>query len=233
MLDTTAQPGASSATLVSPASAQPAGPEPEPEPRLEPKAEPKAEPEAVQAGPGPELEPEAEPELELGPVPEPELATVQKLLTIIITTSPIQSHPSSKLLEDVLDSFQHVPDLCSCRKLLVCDGFKVTPHKHKDGGGTNNQSKKGLVSTEVGRRYEEFVDSVTERATAGVHPFSSGTTEVIRLQKHMGFAYAVKEALTRVDTRYVMVVQHDFAFVRSFDLRAVLNAMVAEPEVLK
>ena len=173
------------------------------------------------------VEPEPEPE------PEPELIAVQKLLTVIITTSPIQSHPSSKLLEDVLDSFVHIPDLGTCRKLLVCDGFKVIPHKRKDGGGTNNQSKKGLISAEVGRRYEEFVDSVTERSSKGVHPFGCGATEVIRLKKHMGFAYAVKEALTRVDTPYVMVVQHDFAFVRPFDLRAVLNAMAAEPEVLK
>jgi GTP:adenosylcobinamide-phosphate guanylyltransferase len=49
----------------------------------------------------------------------------------------------------------------------------------------------------------------------------------------MGFAYAVKEALSRVDTPYVMVVQHDFAFVRPFNLQAVLTAMTAQPEVLK
>ena len=182
-----------------------------------------------EAAPEPAPAPAPAPE----PEPEPEPHPVQKLLTVIITTSPIQSHPSSKLLEDVLDSFWHVPDLCSCRKLLVCDGFKVISPKHKDGSGTNNQSKKGLVSAEVGRRYEEFVDSVTERATAGVHPFNAGPTEVIRLEKHMGFAYAVKEALSRVDTPYVMVVQHDFAFVRPFNLQAVLTAMTAQPEVLK
>lgn len=207
------------------------------------RPEPEPEPEPV---PVPEAEPEPEPELERELVADAEgrrstrdrsLADpggdVQQLLTVIITTSPVQSHPSSKLLEDVLDSFVRVPDLCSCKKLLVCDGFKVVSQAHKNGSGSNNQSKKGLVSAEVGHRYEEFVGSVTTRAMAGTHPFDLGTTEVIRLKKHMGFAYAVKEALTRVTTPYVMVVQHDFAFLRSFDLRSVLQAMVAQPEVLK
>ena len=169
------------------------------------------------------------------PEPEPgmEPTEVQKALTVVITTSPIQSHPSSKLLEDVLDSFRCVPDLCACRKLLVCDGYKVVSQKRKDGSVTNNQSKKGIVSAEVGRRYEEFVDSVTKRSATGVYPFDFGTTEVVRLNKHMGFAYAVKEALTRVDTPYVMIVQHDFAFLRPFNLRAVLRAMAAQPKVIR
>ena len=132
-----------------------------------------------------------------------------------------------------MDSFRYVPDLCACRKLLVCDGYKIVSQKHKEGSGTNNQSKKGVVSAEVARRYEEFVDSVTKRAATGAYPFEFGITEVVRLNKHMGFAYAVKEALTRVDTPYVMIVQHDFAFLRPFNLRAVLRAMAARPEMLK
>ena len=174
------------------------------------------------------------------PVQPPPLTTpVQELLTVIITTSPIQSHPSSKLLEDVLDSFAHIPGLDCCRKLLVCDGYKVIRETAGRGGnGTNNQSKKGLVSAEVGRRYDEYVEAMTQRAEAGEYPFdcysaAAGTTSVIRLKKHMGFAYAVKEALTHISTAYVMVVQHDFAFLRPFDLQRVLSAMVAQPDVLK
>jgi hypothetical protein len=163
----------------------------------------------------------------------------EAVLTVIITTSPIQSHPSSKLLEDVLDSFAHIPGLDCCRKLLVCDGYKVIRETAGRGGnGTNNQSKKGLVSAEVGRRYDEYVEAMTQRAEAGEYPFdcysaAAGTTSVIRLKKHMGFAYAVKEALTHISTAYVMVVQHDFAFLRPFDLQRVLSAMVAQPDVLK
>ena len=114
----------------------------------------------------------------------------------------------------------------------MCDGYKVIGQQQQSKAGSeskqpaseraaNNQSKKGLVSAEVGRRYDEYVSNISERASKRLNPFDGpGTTEVVRLKKHVGFAYAVKEALTRLSTPYVMVVQHDFAFLRPFDLDA-------------
>ena len=59
------------------------------------------------------------------------------------------------------------------------------------------------------------------------------------MQKHVGFAYAVKAALTDggaggpVATPYVMVVQHDYKFLQGFPLPKTLDMMRSNPDVLK
>ena len=46
-------------------------------------------------------------------------------ITVIITTSPVPSNPSTELLERVLLSFQLIPGLSQAPKIIVCDGYKV------------------------------------------------------------------------------------------------------------
>ena len=48
---------------------------------------------------------------------------VAKDLTIVVTTSPIPSMPSTALLQALLRSFEHVHDLSGCRVIVVCDGI--------------------------------------------------------------------------------------------------------------
>jgi hypothetical protein len=50
------------------------------------------------------------------------MPAVQDLITIIITTSPIKSNPSTELLERAMDTFIHGgPDFAfKCRKVIVC-----------------------------------------------------------------------------------------------------------------
>jgi hypothetical protein len=47
------------------------------------------------------------------------------LLTIIVTTSPVKSNPSTELLERAMDTFMHGgPDFAyKCRKVIVCGTF--------------------------------------------------------------------------------------------------------------
>lgn len=46
-------------------------------------------------------------------------------VTIVITTSPVQSNPSLELIDFTMQSFCYAPGLAKCRKLLVCDHYKV------------------------------------------------------------------------------------------------------------
>jgi hypothetical protein len=46
-------------------------------------------------------------------------------LTVILTTSPVGSNPSTALLEHTLATFALAPGLQLCRKILVCDGVSV------------------------------------------------------------------------------------------------------------
>jgi hypothetical protein len=52
---------------------------------------------------------------------------VRSLVTVVITTSPVVSHPSLTLLESVLKSFVFTPDLWACSKVIVCDGCRSLP----------------------------------------------------------------------------------------------------------
>ena len=50
---------------------------------------------------------------------------LSQLLTVVITTSPISTHPSTAMLEEVVGSFALVPGLRSCPTVVVFDGYKV------------------------------------------------------------------------------------------------------------
>ena len=47
---------------------------------------------------------------------------MNQLLTVIVQTSPIPSHPSTALLQALFRSFDHVDGLRECRILIVADG---------------------------------------------------------------------------------------------------------------
>ena len=55
-------------------------------------------------------------------------AYVYDRLTVVITTSPTRSNPSTKMLELVVNSLDLVPHLQSCRKVIVCDGSHWSTH---------------------------------------------------------------------------------------------------------
>eukprot|EP00936_MAST-01D_sp_MAST-1D-sp1_P000357 g357.t1 len=215
------------------------------------------------------------------------------LMTIILTTSPVPSNPSTALIETVVRSFAHVPDLFQCQLLIMCDGYSI---------GHTAKYKRGIVTAEGARNYEEYVSRLRRLASEGllgrphsrvgegecdsgrcggdgnkcrdnatghqrITSFPPSLVRVEALPHRRGFGLAVKAALDIIDrgsgssgtcsprdsgheqerhemgdseagteemlsvcrsTPFVMVVQHDNAFVRGFNLRAVLRVMAAE-----
>jgi hypothetical protein len=179
-------------------------------------------------------EPQPEPQPKPGPQqqPQPEADVPGQYVTVIVTTSYVMSHPSTALLETVLASFSLVPGLAGSRTIIVCDGYKLATASKKTTGkgrrrGANNQSKLGYVSEAGAARYKRYVEQVQ-----GLAATTWCNTQVLVLAKHHGFAYAVKAALQQcVTTEFVMVVQHDYVFLRGFDLSAVLTSMRRCPEL--
>lgn len=47
-------------------------------------------------------------------------------LSIVITTSPIRSHPNTQVIDDSIDSILKQPTLALTPIYIVCDGAKVT-----------------------------------------------------------------------------------------------------------
>lgn len=140
-------------------------------------------------------------------------------LTVVVTTSPVHSNPSTKMLEALFDSFGLVDGLAGCPKLVVFDGYNV---------GNKPQYRAGRVTQDDANDYEQYCAAALElMGPEGADGGQFANTTGLRLPKRVGFAHAVKAGLELVDTKFVMVVQHDLAFVQGFPLRAVLAAMTA------
>ena len=53
------------------------------------------------------------------------MSNLSDFLTIIITTSPIKSHPSTYILDQVIESFNFIDGLNDCKKIIICDDYKI------------------------------------------------------------------------------------------------------------
>jgi hypothetical protein len=215
----------------------------EPEPELDPEPEPEAENEpepkptlGPETGSDPESEPEPEPEPEPESESEPQRdfereaggMDIPSMLTLLLTTSPVQSNPSTELLEGCLGSFAHVPALAGVRRIIVCDGCRETEAISGKRG-----FRSGWVTAPGARRYSDFkmkLRELTANAAAGDDKAALWKdTEILELNERSGFGFAVKAALPHVRTEYVIVVQHDRFFMRPLDLHPLLRAMVLDP----
>ena len=140
-------------------------------------------------------------------------------LTIIVTTSPIPSMPSTALLEALLKSFDNVVGLEQCRTIIVCDGIGEVV----DG---KPNWKRSRVNPEHVLSYAAYIDNVSDLTRRCARP-----TEVLVLPSRHGCGLAVAAALAQVVSTFVMIVQHDQIFLRSFDLGGVLEAMRAHADL--
>ena len=142
-------------------------------------------------------------------------------MTVIITTSPVPSNPSTDMIEAMMGSFSIISGLKYCRKIIVCDGYKTSSAKSKP--------RRGIVTEEDALCYEEYVARLQTLSRRGEGVFSNSVC--IALNDRQGFSFAVKAAIAHVTTPFVMIKQHDHIFVRKFDLEAVLNCMSKHNDV--
>jgi hypothetical protein len=70
---------------------------------------------------------------------DPEETVDPKDLIIIITTSPVQSNPSTEIIDLAISSIQEQPSLARVPITIICDGVKVWEDK-------GSKYKSGIVS---------------------------------------------------------------------------------------
>ncbi|KAI1453223.1 hypothetical protein F4805DRAFT_470230 [Annulohypoxylon moriforme] len=175
---------------------------------------------------------------------------VCSLLTVIITTSPTPSAPSTELISAILSSFRsHCNPLLSCRIIVVFDTYdRIAPHARlkkgqvtPDGARTfneykqnvkriilrdfnQNDSKENLVEDQC---EAEFGHSAVE--TNFVPFLTSQTTDrrvtFIEPTKRLGFGLAIRSALRLTMTPFVWVQQHDWPLVSDIRLEPLLDIM--------
>lgn len=192
-----------------------------------------------------------------GPVPA---VTDADLLTLIITTSPTPSAPSTELLSLVLLSFrEHCPALTECRVVLVLDTY--------DHISSAARLKKGHVTLEGARKFAEYKENakrlilreyapsgkahrqddlvvVYGEAEFGSTAYAQQTNTVpltitktpdgrivfIEPLKRLGFGLAVRSALRLTETPYVWIQQHDWSLISEIPLRPLLQIMQQNSE---
>ena len=145
---------------------------------------------------------------------------LSRVCTTIITTSPAPSHPSIDLIEQVLRSIAfHAPGLAACRTIIVCDGFKLVEGKCNFRGAR--------VDDAAAQKYAAY--KIALRALLESPPLKH--CEVIELSRQHGFGFAVRAALTSVDTPLVCVIQHDRVLLRACDdsIQEVAARMLQQP----
>mmetsp|Transcript_18366 Transcript_18366/g.52985 ORF Transcript_18366/g.52985 Transcript_18366/m.52985 type:complete len:387 (-) Transcript_18366:336-1496(-) len=159
---------------------------------------------------------------------------MDQLLTVIIQTSPIPSHPSTALLDALFRSFNRVNGIRECRIIISCDGCdeeETADEVFREGRqkGIPNY-KHGKVSEDAKTRYKTHLRHL--RGKLGEDPFH-GPVEIIELPYRHGSARAVDAVFSSVRTPFVMVAQHDNLFVKDISLRDLLSVMETNSGWLK
>ena len=132
----------------------------------------------------------------LTPIPE-------RVVTIVIPTSPIPSHPSTGVLDATLASLDEV-GLGGCEVILTADG--VRPEQANRAGA-----------------YYDYLRAVTDRASR------TGTRIVpIVHRTHQHQARMMRDALDHVRTPLVLYVEHDTPLVDPIDWPTVIGPLMLD-----
>ncbi|OTA99594.1 hypothetical protein M426DRAFT_76260 [Hypoxylon sp. CI-4A] len=175
---------------------------------------------------------------------------ISNVLTLIITTSPTPSAPSTELISAILSSFRtHCEELLSCRVIVVFDTFdRIASHARLKkgqvtpaGASTFNlykQNTKKLILKEFEQDNDERNLAHSEGEAefgydgveANVIPFSITRTADDRVtfiepSRRLGFGLAVRSAVRLTETPFVWVQQHDWPLASNIPLRSLLDIM--------
>ena len=118
----------------------------------------------------------------------PEVTSV----TIVLTTSPCRSHPSTMLIEETVSSIARqagASPATGTRLLVVCDGVKVR---------AKSKFRSGQVDEDGAARYEAYLDRLAWLARDETGPLRGA--EILRLEERHGFGHALKRGVMRVTT---------------------------------
>lgn len=171
---------------------------------------------------------------------------MENLLTVIIQTSPLPSHPSTALLEALFRSFDRVKNLKECNIVILCDGCDddqtrktlentVTNVDEKSTtSDTKTNYKHGTVSQSTANNYQKHLQLLQEKIDKQEDPFVSqqnGSIRLLKLPCRHGSARAIAAAfdILTIGTPYVLIGQHDNFFVKDIHyLQQLIKCMETE-----
>lgn len=132
------------------------------------------------------------------------------IITTLITTSPIKSMYSIKIIKETIDSLKLVPLLYN-NPVIICF----------DGGPYNNNNidiKCASLNTKKDIELYETYKKKVKHYIKDKENFS-----FVELAERGCLTTNLKNGLKKVKTKYINVMQHDLKIIKSFDLIKVLN----------
>lgn len=167
---------------------------------------------------------------------------LEELLTIVVTTSPIKSNPSTEVLEKTFETFAKGGHAFAfkCPKVIICDGCRILGDEVQGRGGKAQKiSKKysnakqslrnGIATNDQAENYRLFKVGMNklcaDASSNETSPFHNA--RVVELEDRHGYGFALRHALYHeVKTPYVCVIQHDRTFMRRTPMEEVVRAMI-------
>lgn len=134
------------------------------------------------------------------------------MLSIIITTSAIRSHPSTHMIDKVIASL-HIKS--TWQVIIICDGYRLST---KD----TFELKRGVITEQQAQHYLQYIENLRTHSPANF-------TIIVR-ERRYGFAKNVRYALEQCIFEYALIVQHDFMFVEAIDFEQLLEQHFIEGE---
>lgn len=146
-------------------------------------------------------------------------------VTVIITASPVVSHPRMTMIRNVVNSLSFAKwegkgAHKSCPIILAHDG--VMPPDQILG----NIEERKCIRLENDWNYQQYLKSLSHWAE------SQDNVEVVVRPEYGNLIGNVRHAMEFVKTDYVMICQHDLPFVRRFNLSSIVEDM-QKHEILK
>jgi hypothetical protein len=121
------------------------------------------------------------------------------VITAVMTTSPIPSHPSTKVVDQVMDSIQH--HLGGVEILLLCDGVREPEHEDRRPA------------------YEEYKKRMRYRPCVRMAEWPRSVQQ----------AYMFRQALPTVKTPLMLYIEHDYALTLDpIDWEGIVNVLQQE-----
>lgn len=150
---------------------------------------------------------------------------MEKLLTVLIQTSPLPSHPSTALLEALFRSFDRVDGLKEANIIILADGCESKETSSSDDHADNTTTTKktnfkhGAAPLETRENYKQHLQLLQEKIDnreAPFQPIKNGTIQLLQLPYRHGSARAIAAAFkmqSLISTPYILIGQHDNFFV--------------------
>lgn len=129
--------------------------------------------------------------------------------SIIVISSLIPSHPSIAIINETIHSLHFLKGLAPTAPLfLAVDGApQETPQQDKE-------------------RLAQYIVNLKDA-------FHEPHQRVLVSDEHLHIAGNIKQALDHVQTRFIYVIQHDFAFARIVNHTAIIKSMKEYPDMLR